>query len=57
MPMGAGCTLFVTTGRICSAVTPGDLFFPVLLFQNSSCAARVFEVDYFYAEGNRDWTN
>ena len=46
-----------TTGRIASAVTPGDLFFAVLIFQNSSAAARVFEVDYFYAEGQRDWTN
>lgn len=46
-----------TTGRICSAVTPSDNFFAVLLFQNSSCAARIFEVDYFHAEGNRDWTN
>ncbi len=46
-----------TTGRIASAVTPGDNFFAVLMFQNSSAAARVFETDYFYAEGSRDWTN
>ena len=46
-----------TTGRIASAVTAGDNFFAVLMFQNSSAAARVFEIDYLYVEGNRDWTN
>lgn len=46
-----------TTGRIAAAVTAGDNFFAVLLFQNSSAAARVFEIDYLYVEGQRDWTN
>lgn len=36
-------------------LTPTDLFFAVLMFENRSAAARLFEVDYFYAEGGRDW--
>ena len=38
-----------------AVVTPGDNFFAVLMFENRSGAARLFEVDYFEAWGSRDW--
>ena len=36
-------------------LTTTDLFFAVLMLENRSANARVLEVDYFYAEGGRDW--
>jgi len=36
-------------------ITNTDQFYAVLMFENRSAAARVFEVDYFYAEGSVDW--
>jgi hypothetical protein len=36
-------------------VTNTDQFHAVLMFENRSAAARLFEVDYFYAEGSVDW--
>ena len=39
-----------------AAVTPGDQQYAVCMFENRSAAARVFEVDYVYARGFRDWT-
>lgn len=38
------------------AVTSTDLQHACLLVENRSGAANTMEVDYFYAEGNRDWT-
>jgi len=38
------------------AVTPGDLQHAVLFYENRSAGAKVFEADYFFAEGGRDWT-
>ena len=40
-----------------SVVTNTDQFYAVLMHENRSAAARVFEVDYAYARGFRDWTN
>ena len=40
-----------------AVVTPGDRQYAVCMFENRSAAARVFEVDYCYAHGWRDWTN
>lgn len=40
-----------------AVVTPGDRQYPVLMAENRSAAARVFEVDYFWARGFRDWSN
>ena len=37
-------------------ITASDIQHAVLLFENRSGAARVAEVDYFWAEGGRDWT-
>jgi len=37
-------------------VNPADIQHAVLLIENRSGAARVMEVDYFHAEGGRDWT-
>lgn len=37
-------------------LTTTDVFYAVCMFENRSAAARVFEVDYGLAEGNRDWT-
>lgn len=37
-------------------LTPTDVFYAVLGCENRSGAARVLEVDYFYAQGWRDWT-
>jgi len=39
-----------------SAVTASDIEHAVLMIENRSGAASVMEVDYFYAKGNRDWT-
>lgn len=38
-----------------SGLTNTDLFYAVLMIENRSGAARVLEVDYFYAEAGRDW--
>jgi len=38
-----------------AGLTPTDLFYAVLMFENRSAAARVFEVDYIWGEGARDW--
>lgn len=38
-----------------AAVTPTDVQHAFLMIENRSSAAKVLEVDYFYAEGNRDW--
>ena len=39
-----------------SPITTSDLQHAVLLIENRAAAASVMEVDYFYAEGGRDWT-
>lgn len=39
-----------------AVVTPGDQQYAVCMFENRSAAARVFEVDYMFSEGYRDWT-
>ncbi len=36
--------------------TTTDVFHAVLMLENRSGAANTIEVDYFYAEGGRDWT-
>ncbi|MAH50718.1 hypothetical protein CMI37_33170 [Candidatus Pacearchaeota archaeon] len=38
-------------------VTATDQQYAVCMFENRSAAARVFEVDYGFARGWRDWTN
>jgi hypothetical protein len=38
-----------------AALGTTDKFYAVLMFENRSAAARLFEVDYFYARGFRDW--
>lgn len=38
-----------------AGLTPTDQFHAVLFAENRSGAARVLEVDYFYAKGGRDW--
>ena len=40
-----------------AVVTPADEQYAVLMAENRTAAARVFEVDYFYARGFRDWLN
>lgn len=40
-----------------AVVTPGDRQYAVCMAENRTGAARVFEVDYGYARGWRDWTN
>lgn len=42
--------------RVEGAVTSTDLQFATILMENRSAAASVWEVDYFYAKGNVDWT-
>jgi len=42
--------------QIDTVLTTTDLQFAVLMIENRSGAASVLEVDYFYAEGGRDWT-
>ena len=41
--------------KFAAGLTPGDLFYPVLMVENRSGAARVLEVDYLYGESGRDW--
>lgn len=41
--------------EITDACTVTDLQYAVLMVENRSAAASVMEVDYFYAEGGRDW--
>jgi len=38
-----------------SPITNSDQFYGVLIGENRSAAARVFEVDYLYMSGSRDW--
>lgn len=38
-----------------TGLNPADSVFAVLAIENRSAAARVLEVDYLFAEGNRDW--
>ena len=38
-----------------AGLTPTDLVYAVLLVENRTGAGRELEVDYFYAEGARDW--
>ena len=40
-----------------AVVTPGDQQYAVCMVENRSGAARVFEVDYVFARGFRDWAN
>ena len=40
-----------------AGVTPGDQQYAVCMFENRSAAARLFEVDYLFARGFRDWAN
>ena len=42
--------------EIVKAVTPGDVFFAVVMCENRTGAALEFEVDLVYAEGHRDWS-
>lgn len=37
-------------------VTNTDVLYAIIMFENRSAAARVFEVDYGFASGYRDWT-
>ena len=39
-----------------TGTTGTDLVYAVLMCENRSAAAEQFEVDYFWAEGPRDWT-
>jgi len=39
-----------------AAVTPTDVMHAILMVENRSSAANILEVDYFFAEGFRDWT-
>lgn len=39
-----------------SPFTLTTVMYPCLVIENRSAAASVMEVDYFYAEGGRDWT-
>jgi len=41
---------------VAACVTASDVGYVCLLFENRSAAANTAEVDYFYAEGGRDWT-
>lgn len=41
--------------RFETGLTATDLFYPVLMIENRSGAARVLEVDYFFGESGRDW--
>jgi hypothetical protein len=41
---------------VAACVTAGDIQHACLVFENRSDAATTSEVDYFYAEGGRDWT-
>lgn len=40
-----------------AGLTSGDLFYAVLAVENRTAAGREVEVDYFFAEGPRDWAN
>jgi len=42
--------------KVANCVTTTDCFHAVLMVENRSGAANTLEVDYFYAEGGRDWT-
>jgi len=42
--------------EIADACTVADVQHACLIIENRSAAASVLEVDYFYAEGGRDWT-
>lgn len=42
--------------EITSACTKTDLQYAVLMIENRSAAASGMEVDYFFAEGGRDWS-
>ena len=42
--------------KFTSGLTSGDLFYAVLIVENRTAAARNVQVDYFYADGPRDWT-
>jgi hypothetical protein len=39
-----------------AALGTSDQFYAVLMFENRSAAARLFEVDYFVGEANVDWS-
>ena len=39
-----------------SAITATDQLYAVLMVENRSSAASLLEVDYLWAQGNRDWT-
>jgi len=41
---------------VAACVTATDVFYACLLVENRTAAANTLEVDYFYAEGGRDWT-
>lgn len=40
-----------------AGLTPTDLFYACLIVENRTGAAREVEVDYFYAQSNRDWND
>ena len=42
--------------KFAGVATVTDVYYPVLMIENRSGAANTLEVDYFYAEGARDWT-
>ncbi len=43
--------------KVNDAVTTTDIVHAVVMVENRSGAANTLEVDYFYAEGGRDWTD
>jgi len=43
--------------KVANACTTTDIQHAVLMVENRSGASNVLEVDYFYAEGGRDWTD
>lgn len=38
-----------------AVITPGDDFYAILMMENRTGANNILEVDYFYAQGGRDW--
>jgi hypothetical protein len=53
---GATGTMKLVGDFTTAGITPGDQQYAVLMCENRSAAAKVMEVDYFYARGHIDWT-
>jgi hypothetical protein len=43
--------------KVADAVTPADVLYATLMVENRSGAANTIEVDYFHADGGRDWAD